>query len=41
MFRVPLDLAELAQVATPTLDLMIELATQRARATGQYRDLDA
>ena len=38
MFRVPLDLAELAQVPTPTLDLMIELATQRARAAGLYQD---
>ena len=38
MFRVPLDLAELVQVPTPNLDLLIELATQRARAAGQYRD---
>ncbi|WKN60184.1 ketopantoate reductase C-terminal domain-containing protein [Rhodococcus opacus] len=38
MFRVPLDLAELAQVPTPNLDLMIELATQCARAAGQYHD---
>jgi 2-dehydropantoate 2-reductase len=38
MFRVPLDLAELAQVPTPNLDLVIELATQRARAAGQYHD---
>lgn len=38
MFRVPLDLAELVQVPTPNLDLVIELATQRARATGQYQD---
>lgn len=38
MFRVPLDLAELVQVPTPNLDLVIELATQRARAAGQYRD---
>jgi 2-dehydropantoate 2-reductase len=36
MFRVPLDLAALAQVPTPTLGLVIELATQRARAAGQY-----
>jgi 2-dehydropantoate 2-reductase len=41
MLRLPLELAELTQVATPNLDLMVELATQRARATGQYRDLDA
>jgi 2-dehydropantoate 2-reductase len=38
MFRVPLDLAELAQVPTPNLDLVIDLATQRARAAGQYHD---
>jgi 2-dehydropantoate 2-reductase len=38
MFRVPLDLAELADVSTPTLDLVIGLATQRARAAGLYRD---
>ncbi|MEU6379408.1 2-dehydropantoate 2-reductase [Streptomyces sp. NPDC046909] len=38
MFRVPLDLAELMQVPTPNLDLVIELATQRARAAGQYHD---
>jgi 2-dehydropantoate 2-reductase len=36
MFRVPLDLAELAEVATPRLDLVIELVTQRARAAGLY-----
>ena len=36
MFRVPLDLAELVQVPTPTLDLIVELATQRARAAGLY-----
>lgn len=38
LFRVPLDLAELAQVPTPNLDLIIELATQRARAAGLYDD---
>ncbi|MFE5837488.1 ketopantoate reductase family protein [Arthrobacter sp. NPDC056493] len=38
MLRVPLDLAELVQVPTPNLDLAIELATQRARAAGQYHD---
>ncbi|WP_138445477.1 ketopantoate reductase family protein [Sinomonas susongensis] len=38
MFRVPLDLAELAQVPTPNLDLVIQLATQRARAAGLYQD---
>jgi 2-dehydropantoate 2-reductase len=40
MLRVPLDLAELAKVATPNLDLMIELATQRARTAGLYHDTD-
>lgn len=40
MFRVPLDLARLAQVPTPDLDLVIELATQRARAAGQYHDIE-
>jgi 2-dehydropantoate 2-reductase len=38
LFRVPLDLADLARVPTPTLDLVVELATQRARAAGQYHD---
>lgn len=38
MFRVPLDLAEMVQVPTPNLELVIELATQRARAAGQYHD---
>ncbi len=38
LFRVPLDLAELAQVPTPNLDLIIELAIQRARAAGLYQD---
>jgi 2-dehydropantoate 2-reductase len=38
MLRVPLDLAELVQVPTPNLDLVIELATQRARAAGLYQD---
>ncbi|MGD6752030.1 ketopantoate reductase family protein [Streptomyces sp. BH105] len=38
MFRVPLDLAERMQVPTPNLDLVIDLATQRARAAGQYHD---
>jgi 2-dehydropantoate 2-reductase len=38
LFRVPLDLAELLQVRTPNLGLVIELATQRARAAGQYHD---
>jgi 2-dehydropantoate 2-reductase len=38
MFRVPLDLAQLTQVPTPNLDLVIELATQRARTAGLYQD---
>jgi 2-dehydropantoate 2-reductase len=38
MLRVPLDLAELVQVPTPNLDLVIELVTQRARAAGLYED---
>jgi 2-dehydropantoate 2-reductase len=38
MFRVPLDLADLVDVPTPSLGLMIELATQRARAAGLYQD---
>jgi 2-dehydropantoate 2-reductase len=39
MFRVPLDLARRLQVPTPNLDLVIDLATQRARAAGQYHDV--
>ena len=38
MFRVPLDLADLVDVPTPSLGMMIELATQRARAAGLYQD---
>ena len=38
MFRVPLDLAALAEVPAPTLQLVIDLATQRARAAGLYTD---
>jgi 2-dehydropantoate 2-reductase len=38
MFRVPLDLADLVDVPTPSLGLMIELAIQRARAAGLYQD---
>jgi 2-dehydropantoate 2-reductase len=41
LFRVPLDLAELVQVPTPMLDLVVGLATQRARAAGQYTDTSA
>jgi 2-dehydropantoate 2-reductase len=37
IFRVPLDLADLVDVPTPSLRLMIELATQRARAAGLYQ----
>jgi 2-dehydropantoate 2-reductase len=38
LFRVPLDLAALVEVPAPTLSLVIELATQRARAAGLYHD---
>lgn len=38
LFRVPLELAELAQVRTPNLHLAVELATQRARSAGLYAD---
>ncbi|MDF3311210.1 2-dehydropantoate 2-reductase [Rhodococcus sp. T2V] len=38
LFRVPLDLAELVQIPTPNLDLVIDLATQRGRAAGLYHD---
>ncbi len=38
VFRVPLDLAALAGVPTPTLDLIIGLATRRARVAGLYED---
>jgi 2-dehydropantoate 2-reductase len=38
LFRVPLELAELVRVPTPMLDLVVELATQRACAAGQYPD---
>jgi 2-dehydropantoate 2-reductase len=41
LFQVPLDLAGMVGVQTPTLDLVIELATQRARAAGLYRDAGA
>ncbi|MFG3151473.1 ketopantoate reductase family protein [Streptomyces sp. NPDC048219] len=39
MFRVPLDLARRMQVPTPNLDLVLDLATQRARAAGLYHDV--
>ena len=38
ILRAPLELARLAGVATPTLDFVVELAVQRARAAGLYRD---
>lgn len=38
MLRVPLELARTAGVATPALDVMIALATQRARSAGLYQD---
>ncbi|MXP63471.1 2-dehydropantoate 2-reductase [Roseomonas sp. M0104] len=37
LFRVPLELARLASVETPTLDLFVALATQAAAAAGLYR----
>ncbi|WP_419896513.1 ketopantoate reductase family protein [Roseomonas sp. USHLN139] len=36
LFRVPLELARLAGVETPTLDLSVALATQAATAAGLY-----
>ncbi len=36
LFRLPLDLARMAGVATPTLDLTVALATQAAQAAGLY-----
>lgn len=36
LFTVPLELARLVGVETPTLDVMIALATQAARAAGLY-----
>ena len=36
LFRAPLELARLAGVETPTLDLTVALATQAARAAGLY-----
>ncbi len=38
LFRAPLDLALMAGVPTPCLQLVVDLVTQRARATGQYHD---
>ncbi|MDQ1078715.1 ketopantoate reductase [Pseudoroseomonas cervicalis] len=37
LFRVPLELARLAGVETPTLDLSVALATQAATAAGLYK----
>lgn len=34
LFRVPLELARLFKVSTPTLDLIVDLASQAARARG-------
>jgi 2-dehydropantoate 2-reductase len=36
LLRVPLELGQLAGVATPTLDLIVGLAVQRARSAGLY-----
>jgi 2-dehydropantoate 2-reductase len=38
VFRTPLELARLAGVDTPVLDLLVGLATIRARAAGLYAD---
>ncbi|CAH2604385.1 2-dehydropantoate 2-reductase [Rhodovastum atsumiense] len=38
LYTVPLELARLAGVATPTLDLLVALLRQRARAAGLYAD---
>jgi 2-dehydropantoate 2-reductase len=38
IYRTPLELARLAGVATPVLDLLVALATARARAAGLYMD---
>ena len=36
ILRAPLELARLAGVQTPALDLVVDLAVQRARAAGLY-----
>lgn len=36
LLRVPLELGRMVDVATPTLDLIVGLAMQRARASGLY-----
>ncbi len=38
LLAVPLELARMTGVATPTLDLIVGLAVQRARAAGLYKD---
>jgi 2-dehydropantoate 2-reductase len=38
LFRVPRDVANMVRVPTPTLDLVTEMAIQRARAAGIYQD---
>lgn len=38
LFTVPLELARIAGVSTPMLDLIVGLAVQRARAAGLYED---
>lgn len=38
IFRAPLDLARRLKVSTPTLDLVIGLALQRAKSAGLYKD---
>jgi 2-dehydropantoate 2-reductase len=37
LFAAPLDLARLAGVATPTMDLLLGLAKLRARSAGLYQ----
>ncbi len=36
ILRAPLELARLADVETPALDLVVDLAVQRAKAAGLY-----
>ena len=41
ILQAPMDLARFAGVATPTLDLVVDLAVQRAKAAGLYVDTHA
>ncbi|WP_247875700.1 ketopantoate reductase family protein [Azospirillum sp. TSH100] len=38
LFRVPLEIARLADVPTPTLDVVVALVIQRAKAAGLYAE---